>query len=61
MTLHPLDLVVIVGYAALTLAIGLRFSGRNKTTDRFFLGGRNFPGWAIGLSFIGSTISSIYS
>ena len=59
MELHPADLLVIAAYAILTLAIGLRFSKRNKTTDRYFLGGRDFPGWAIGLSFIGSTISSI--
>jgi SSS family solute:Na+ symporter len=59
MSLHPVDLLVIVAYGILTLAIGLRFSKRNKTTDRYFLGGRDFPGWAIGLSFIGSTISSI--
>jgi SSS family solute:Na+ symporter len=59
MTLHPFDILVIVAYAIITLAIGLRFSKRNKTTDRYFLGGRDFPGWAIGLSFIGSTISSI--
>lgn len=59
MTLHPIDFLVIIAYGVLTLAIGLRFSKRNKTTDRYFLGGRDFPGWAIGLSFIGSTISSI--
>jgi SSS family solute:Na+ symporter len=59
MKLHPLDVLVIVAYALLTVAIGLRFARRNTTTDRYFLGGRDFPGWAIGLSFIGSTISSI--
>ena len=59
MKLHSADLLVIAAYAILTLAIGLRFSKRNKTTERYFLGGRDFPGWAIGLSFIGSTISSI--
>ncbi|MDO8540971.1 MAG: sodium/solute symporter [Opitutaceae bacterium] len=59
MTLHPVDLLVIGAYAVLTLAIGLRFARRNRTTERYFLGGRDFPGWAIGLSFIGSTISSI--
>jgi SSS family solute:Na+ symporter len=59
MLLHFADLVVIFVYGIITLAIGLRFSRRNKTTDRYFLGGRDFPGWAIGLSFIGSTISSI--
>lgn len=59
MILHIADLLVIIAYGIVTLAIGLRFSRRNRTTDRYFLGGRDFPGWAIGLSFIGSTISSI--
>jgi len=59
MQLHPVDILVIATYAVVTLAIGLRFAKRNRTTDRYFLGGRDFPGWAIGLSFIGSTISSI--
>ena len=57
--MHPLDLLVIFFYLALTVVIGLRFSRRNRSTDRYFLGGRDFPGWAIGLSFIGSTISSV--
>jgi len=59
MTLHPADLVVIASYFALMVAIGWYFSRRNRSTDHYFLGGRNFPGWAIGLSFIGSTISSV--
>jgi len=59
MTLHPLDVAVVLAYLGVTLAIGLYFSRRNHTTERYFLGGRNFPGWAIGLSFIGSTISSV--
>ena len=41
------------------MLIGLRFARRQKTTDNYFLGDRNFPGWAIGLSFIGTTISSV--
>jgi SSS family solute:Na+ symporter len=57
--MHPLDLVVILVYLVLTVAIGLHFSKRTRSTERYFLGGRNFPGWAIGLSFIGSTISSV--
>jgi SSS family solute:Na+ symporter len=59
MFLHPLDAIVIVAYFAIVVAIGLRFSKKNKTTERYFLGNRNFPGWAIGISFIGSTISSV--
>jgi len=57
--LHPIDLLVIVAYLGLTLGIGLLFARRNRTSDHYFLGGRNFPGWAIGLSFLGSTISSV--
>src|SRR5262245_50827566 len=41
------------------VGVGLKFSQRNRTSERYFLGSRNFPGWAIGLSFIGSTISSV--
>ncbi len=59
MTLHPADFLVILLYGVITLAIGLRFAKRNRTTEHYFLGARNFPGWAIGLSLIGSTISSI--
>lgn len=59
MRIHALDLLVILAYAAVTLALGLRFSSRNRSTERYFLGARNFPGWAIGLSFIGSLISSV--
>ena len=30
-----------------------------KSTEEYFLGGRSFPGWAIGLSMLGSNVSSI--
>ena len=59
MHLHPLDAIVVVFYFALVVGIGWRFSRRQGTTERYFLGARNFPGWAVGLSFIGSTISSV--
>lgn len=59
MTLHWLDLLVLGGYFVCTIWIGLLFSRRSKTTDDYFLGGRSFPGWAIGISLIGSMVSSI--
>lgn len=59
MNLHWLDLLVIALYFAVTLTVGLWFSRRNRDTERYYLGGRNFPGWAVGLSFIGATISSV--
>jgi SSS family solute:Na+ symporter len=57
--MRPIDIGIVLLYFAVVLATGLYFSRRNSTTERYFLGGRNFPGWAIGLSFIGSTISSV--
>lgn len=59
MKLHPLDIAVIVVYFALTVALALWVSRRNKNADSYFLGGRNFPGWAIGISFVGAMISSV--
>jgi SSS family solute:Na+ symporter len=59
MILHPIDALVVGVYLVAITMIGLRFSRRNHSTERYFLGGRNFPGWAMGLSFIGSTISSV--
>ena len=53
------DLVVIFLYLAGLAALGIYFSRRNKTTDQYFLGDRNFPGWAIGLSLVGTSISSV--
>lgn len=53
------DLIVVLVYFAGVIAVGLYFARRNSSTERYFLGGRNLPGWAIGISFIGSTISSV--
>ena len=59
---HPLEGPLArryLDYLAAVLGLGWRFSRRQGTTERYFLGARNFPGWAVGLSFIGSTISSV--
>ena len=59
MGIRTWDLVVVILYMLGTAAIGVYFSKRNKNTEEYFLGGRSFPGWAIGLSMIGTSISSI--
>ena len=61
--MHPemrlIDLVVLVVYFLAMAAIGPIFARKNKTTDNYFLGGRSFPGWLIGLSMFATSISSI--
>jgi SSS family solute:Na+ symporter len=53
------DTAIIIAYFAGTLALGLWISRRNRDSDRYFLGGRDFPGWAIGISLVGAIISSV--
>ncbi|HDP34553.1 MAG TPA: sodium:solute symporter [Candidatus Hydrogenedentes bacterium] len=54
-----LDIIVLVAYFGGISLAGLWFAHRNKSTEDYFLGGRNFPGWAIGLSMVGTSISSL--
>lgn len=59
MQLSVLDWLVLGGYLLLVFGLGLWFSRGNGTTERYFLGGRGFPGWALGLSLVGTSISSV--
>ena len=53
------DVVVIVVYLAAMMGMGLAIARRQKTTDDFFLGGRNLPAWAVGISLFASLLSTI--
>jgi len=57
--IRTLDIIVLLLYFIAIAAAGVWFARRNKTTEDYFLGGRNFPSWAIGLSMVGTSISSI--
>jgi SSS family solute:Na+ symporter len=54
-----LDLSVIVVYMAALISIGLRFSRRQTSTDRYFIAKRSIPGWAMGLSLLATLVSSV--
>jgi len=59
MEIRGWDLAVLVVYFAGMTLVGLYFARRNKSTEEYFLGNRSFAGWVIGLSMIGTSISSI--
>lgn len=59
MKLQGFDLFTLLAYLAGMLAMGVYFSRRNTSTEEYFLGGRRFAGWVIGLSLVGTSISSI--
>lgn len=56
---RPLDIAVIILYLLGMAGLGIWFSRRNTTTEQYFLGGRAFPGWVIGISMLGTSISSV--
>ncbi|WP_372758120.1 sodium:solute symporter [Litorivivens sp.] len=53
------DGLVLGGYLLGILLLGVYFSGRTHSTDDYFVGGRNYQGWVIGLSLVGTSISSV--
>ncbi len=59
MTLHWLDITALLIYLFGMLAMGVYFSRKNTSTEEYFVGGRSFAGWVIGLSLVGTSISSI--
>jgi solute:Na+ symporter, SSS family len=56
--IRPLDIAAITLYLGAMFMIGIYFSRRNTTTEEYFVGNRAFPGWVIGLSMLGTIISS---
>ena len=58
-SLRWLDLVIVAAYMALLAAIGIRFSGRQTSTETYFVAKRAVPAWAMGLSLLATLISSV--
>ena len=40
------------------ILIAVYFARRNRSTEDYFVGGRSFAGWAVGLSMLGTIVSS---
>ena len=59
MRLHWLDIVTLSVYLGGMVAMGVYFSRKNTSTEEYFVGGRSFAGWVVGLSLVGTSISSV--
>ena len=57
--LHPIDIGVLLVYLSGLFVLGAWFARKNVDTEAYFLGGRRIKGWVIGLSLVGTSISSI--
>ncbi|MGA2268007.1 MAG: sodium:solute symporter [Bryobacteraceae bacterium] len=58
-TVRWLDVLVIAAYMATLVFVGVRFSRRQTSTERYFVAKRSIPGWAMGLSLLATLISSV--
>jgi SSS family solute:Na+ symporter len=53
-----LDCLIVVVYLAVVFGIGIYCSRNQKTTEDFFLAGKNVPGWVVIFAIVGTMISS---
>ncbi len=53
-----IDVLVIVGYFAAVIFVGLKFVGKENSLESFALGGRSIPWWAVLASIIAAETSA---
>jgi SSS family solute:Na+ symporter len=58
MPLHPLDMLTIVVYFVVVVAVGMWFGKFTKTTKDFFFGGQRFSWWLVGISCVATLVGS---
>ncbi|MCX5757007.1 MAG: hypothetical protein NTU83_00570, partial [Candidatus Hydrogenedentes bacterium] len=54
-----LDWAILIVYFCAIASIGPLFARRNRSTESFFVGNRQFPAWLLGLAMFATSISSI--
>lgn len=52
------DIVAVVTYIGGMLAIGAWCARRSNSAENYFVGRRNFPGWVVAFSMLGTIVSS---
>lgn len=54
-----LNIIVLVVFLGIMALMGIYFAKKSNSTEAYFVGNRSFPGWAVGLSMLGTSISSV--
>jgi len=57
--MHLADYLILAGYFALVLFIGIRLRKKVRTGEEFFLSGRNLPVWITGISYMAANLGSL--
>jgi SSS family solute:Na+ symporter len=58
MALHWIDILILILFYAAVLSLGLSKRRKGKTSEDYFLAGRNLPWWIIGISIVAANIST---
>jgi SSS family solute:Na+ symporter len=58
-TLSKVDLIIVVFYFGLVLAIGFYLKNRANTAEDFFMAGRDMTAWVAGLSFLSANLGAL--
>src|SRR5215467_11789146 len=58
-TLSKVDLIIVIFYFALVLAIGFYLKKRANTAEDFFMAGREMTAWVAGLSFLSANLGAL--
>ena len=59
MILNRVDILLILGYFAVTIGVGLWAARRaGRSSSEFFLSGRTMPWWLLGMSMVATTFST---
>ena len=59
MRIHPLDLVIVVGYLLGVTVLGIRFRQQQRDLNDYFLGSRTAPWWALAFSIVATETSTL--
>jgi SSS family transporter len=57
--MQTLDLIIIFGYLIGITLFGVLYSGKQETTEDYFVGDRSVPWWAIAMSIVATETSTI--
>src|ERR1700742_2909652 len=57
--LSAVDVVIIVFYFVLVIAIGFYLKGQSNTGEDFFMAGREMTAWVAGLSFLSANLGAL--
>jgi SSS family solute:Na+ symporter len=58
-SLHWIDYLIIIATLLAVLLVGVYFSKSQKSSDKYFAGGKKIPSWVIGMSIFATLISSV--